>query len=326
MNANISVTNSSVLIAPQDTAKARARRQFIWGIALVVLANLLFGVLYTYGKWLSPLTGTSVFLWRMVMILGCLLVFLVVSGQSKTIINDLKAIKGVKSWFWLLLPTPIFASQLWLFMWAPLNDQGVQTAMGYFLFPLTMVLFGCVLFKEKLSKVQWLAVALAGVGVAAEIVRTGELSWATFWVCGTYPIYYIMRRVQKVRAVTGLFIDALIIAPVCLIWLIMTDMDTVKTVLTDGWLLLKVVGLGVVSILALQSHLEANRLLPVSLFGLMGYIEPALLFLLAVTVLGGTFTIDMLGSYGLIWAGILCLVLQGVVSYRKNKGESASSQ
>ncbi|WP_157079164.1 hypothetical protein [Moraxella ovis] len=46
MNANISVTNSSVLIAPQDTAKARARRQFMWGITLVVLANLLFGVLY----------------------------------------------------------------------------------------------------------------------------------------------------------------------------------------------------------------------------------------------------------------------------------------
>ncbi|WP_084260544.1 hypothetical protein [Moraxella ovis] len=68
------------------------------------------------------MTGTSVFLWRMTMILGCLLVFLVVGGQSKTIINDLKAIKAVKSWFWLLLPTPIFASQLWLFMWAPLND------------------------------------------------------------------------------------------------------------------------------------------------------------------------------------------------------------
>ncbi|SPX86920.1 hypothetical protein [Moraxella ovis] len=127
--------------------------------------------------------------------------------------------------------------------------------MGYFLFPLTMVLLGCVLFKEKLSKVQWITVALAGMGIAAEIMRTGELSWATFWVCGTYPIYYIMRRIQKVRAVTGLFIDALIIAPVCLIWLVMTDMDTVKVVLTDGWLLLEVVGIGVVSILALQSHL-----------------------------------------------------------------------
>lgn len=319
MNTNSPLSDSKGLATSKDTVRFETRHKFLRGIALVILANLLFGVLYTYGKWLNPLTGTSVFLWRMVMMLGCLSLFLVIGGQAKIVLNDLKHIKGVKSWLWLLLPTPIFASQLWLFMWAPLNGQGVQTAMGYFLFPLAMVLFGCVLFKEKLSKIQWLAVALAGTGVGVEIMRTGEVSWATFWVCGTYPIYYIMRRIQKVRAVTGLFIDALIIAPVCLFWLIVNDVNMTKMVLMDGWLLVKVIGLGVISILALQSHLEANRLLSVSLFGLMSYIEPALLFLLAVTVLGGVFTIDMLGSYGLIWAGILCLVLQGVFSYRKNK-------
>ncbi|WP_432481265.1 EamA family transporter RarD [Moraxella sp. ZY200743] len=299
-----------------------SRQKFILGVVLAVFANVLFGVLYSYGQWLSPLSGTSVFLWRMVMILGCLLIFLVFSGQIKSVIGDLKAVHGVKAWAWLLLPTPIFGSQLWLFMWAPLNQQGVQTAMGYFLFPLAMVLFGCIFFKEKLTKVQWLAVLLAVAGVALEIMRTGELSWATFWVCMTYPIYYVMRRVQKVRAITGMFVDAVLIAPFCLIYLLMYDQN-VSMVLQDGWLFLKVVGLGVISILALQSHLEANRLLPVSLFGLVGYLEPALLFLLAVTVLGGTFTLDMLASYGLIWAGILCLIVQGMSTISGNKNKPA---
>ncbi|MFA9486817.1 MULTISPECIES: EamA family transporter RarD [unclassified Moraxella] len=299
-----------------------SRQKFILGVVLAVFANVLFGVLYSYGQWLSPLSGTSVFLWRMVMILGCLLIFLVFSGQIKSVIGDLKAVHGVKAWAWLLLPTPIFGSQLWLFMWAPLNQQGVQTAMGYFLFPLVMVLFGCIFFKEKLTKVQWLAVLLAVTGVALEIMRTGELSWATFWVCMTYPIYYVMRRVQKVRAITGMFVDAVLIAPFCLIYLLMYDQN-VSMVLQNGWLFLKVVGLGVISILALQSHLEANRILPVSLFGLVGYLEPALLFLLAVTVLGGTFTLDMLASYGLIWAGILCLIVQGMSTISGNKNKPA---
>ncbi|WFF38558.1 hypothetical protein LU290_10010 [Moraxella nasibovis] len=151
MTTNISLSDSAVLTTPvaltsTQTVQAehKKRRQFVFGVALVVLANVLFGVLYSYGKWLSPLTGTSVFLWRMVMILACLLAFLAVSGQMKGVVDDLKAVRGVKSWLWLLAPTPIFASQLWLFMWAPLNNQGVQAAMGYFLFPLVMVLFGCV--------------------------------------------------------------------------------------------------------------------------------------------------------------------------------------
>lgn len=298
------------------TAK-NPRQQFLWGIFLVILANILFGVLFAYGSWLKPLSGTSVFLWRMVMVWVCLMAYLIASGQLGLVIGDLRAIRGTKAWAWLLIPTPIFASQLWLFMWAPLNDQGVQTAMGYFLFPLVMVLFGSVWFKEKLSVIQWVAVALAAAGVAVEIMRTQEISWATFWVCITYPIYYVMRRVQKIRAITGLFVDVMLIAPVCLVWLMLYEREVLQLVLLDSWLLLKIAGLGVVSILALQSHLEANRLLPVSLFGLLGYLEPALLFVLAITVLGGTFTSDMLLSYGLIWAGIGCLMIQGVMVQRR---------
>ncbi|STZ10598.1 putative chloramphenical resistance permease RarD [Moraxella caviae] len=302
--------------APTHAANTTKQR-LMWGVGLAVLSNVLFGVLYAYGKWLAPLTGTSVFLWRMVMMWLCLALVLGLTGRLTLVLRDLQGVRGVKSWAWLLIPTPIFASQLWLFMWAPLNGQGVAAAMGYFLFPLVMVLFGAAIFKEKLTKLQWLAVGLAAMGVLAEIVRTGSISWATFWVCGTYPIYYIMRRKQGIRALTGLFLDCSIIAPFCLAWLLWQQADVAMMVLGDVPLMAKIVGLGVLSVLALQSNLEANRLLPVSLFGMLGYLEPALLFVLAVTVLGGAFSMGMLASYGLIWAGIGCLIIQGVMASRR---------
>lgn len=292
------------------------KNTLIVGVALAILSNVLFGVLYVYGKWLSPLTGTSVFLWRMVMMWVCLTVFLVMSGKIKGVIGDIQAIKGVKSWLWFLLPTPIFASQLWLFMYAPLNGQGVQVSMGYFLFPLVMVLVG-FLMGEKLSRLQWLAVAFAGVGVAFEIVRTGQVSMATFWVCLTYPIYYVMRRVQGVRALTGLWFDVSVIAPVCLGWLIWVDNGSLSMVLSDGALIMKALGLGLISVLALHANLEANHRLPTSLFGMLGYLEPALLFVLAITVLGGAFSMGMLLSFGLIWVGIGCLLVQGLLKHKE---------
>ena len=288
------------------------------GVLFALLSNVLFGVLYVYGKWLNPLSGTDVFLWRMVMMWGCLVFLLVLTGKIKDVLSELKAISGLKAWAYLLLPTPIFASQLWLFMWAPLNDQGVQVSMGFFLFPLVMVLAGFML-GEKLSRLQWLAVAFAGVGVALEIVRTGQISWATFWVCLTYPIYYVMRRKQGILALTGLFLDISLIAPVCLIWLLFFGTGAWDLVLGSGGLLLKVAGLGALSVLALQLNLDANRLLPTSLFGMLGYLEPALLFVLAITVLGGTFSTGMLMSFGLIWLGIGCLLVQGLM---KNRAKS----
>lgn len=173
------------------TAGSAQQRTLIMGVALAILSNLLFGVLYAYSSFLAPLSGTQVFIWRMLAMWAALIGYLLISGRLGLHLDKLKALRTVKQWAWLLLPTPIFLSQFWLFMWAPVNGQGVQTAMGYFLFPLMMVVFGCVLFGEKLSRLQWLAVGFAAVGVGSEIVRTQSVSWATLWVCGTYPVYYI---------------------------------------------------------------------------------------------------------------------------------------
>ncbi len=290
--------------------QTHSQNPLLIGTGFAILSNVLFGVIYAYGKWLAPLSGTGVFLWRMLMMWACLMCFLLLTGKFKSIISELKPMKA-SGWFWLLLPTPIFASQLWLFMYAPLHGLGVQVSMGYFLFPLAMVMAGC-LSGEKLSPLQKLAVGLAVCGVVAEFMRLGELGVASLWVCLTYPIYYVLRKREGIGALRGVFVDTTLIAPVCLWWLIAQDSLSLWTVAGSGVLSLKVVGLGLISVLALQSNLQANRLLPSSLFGMLSYLEPALLFVIAITLLGDAFSWSMLGSFGLIWLAIGCLLLQGI--------------
>ncbi len=238
--------------------------------------------------------------------------YLLISGQLGFHIDKLRALGSVKQWAWLLLPTPIFLSQFWLFMWAPVNGQGVQTAMGYFLFPLMMVVFGCVLFSEKLSRLQWLAVAFAALGVGSEIVRTQSISWATLWVCGTYPLYYILRRLQGIGALTGLLVDLTIFAPFALAYLFFLAPSSLTLVSGSGFFLAMLAGLGILSVLAMKTNVDASQMLPVNVYGMMSYLEPALLFILAVTILGNPFESAMIYSYGLIWVGIVFLIAHGV--------------
>lgn len=292
------------------------------GTILAICSNALFGVLYMYGKWLAPLSGTDVFLWRMLMMWLCLMGFLLLSGKIKTVMDDLANIKTLGSWCLLLLPTPIFASQLWLFMYAPLNGLGIQVSMGYFLFPLVMVIVGFLL-GEYLSRLQWLAILIAGIGVMVEVFQAGEIGWATFWVCGTYPIYYILRRKQKIRALTGLFVDTSLIAPVCLFFLLYQSQN-IWGLFDDGLFWLKVAGLGLISVLALQSNLEANRLLPTSLFGVLSYLEPAFLFVIAVLFLHESFHPTMLLSFGLIWLGVILLLFANFTTQNKHKQNSTT--
>ncbi|MBA2056725.1 EamA family transporter RarD [Psychrobacter cryohalolentis] len=302
------------------------QRNLMMGVALAVLSNVLFGVLYAYSSFLAPLSGTQVFIWRMLAMWAALIGYLLISGRLGLHMDKLKALGSVKQWAWLLLPTPIFLSQFWLFMWAPVNGQGVQTAMGYFLFPLMMVVFGCVLFGEKLSRLQWLAVAFAAVGVGSEIVRTQSVSWATLWVCGTYPVYYILRRLQGIGAVTGLLVDLTIFAPFALAYLFFIAPSSLSLVSGSGFFIAMLIGLGVMSVLAMKTNVDASQMLPMNVYGMMSYLEPALLFILAITVLGNPFESAMIYSYGLIWVGIACLIVHGVRQLRRAHQQSQTTK
>jgi len=304
------------------TAGSKQQRTLIMGVALAILSNMLFGLLYAYSSFLAPLSGTQVFIWRMLAMWAALICYLVISGRLGLHINKLRALRTVKQWVWLLLPTPIFLSQFWLFMWAPVNGQGVQTAMGYFLFPLMMVIFGCVLFGEKLSRLQWLAVAFATVGVGSEIVRTQSISWATLWVCGSYPIYYTLRRLQGIGAITGLLVDLTIFAPFALAYLLFIAPSSLGLVSSSGFFIMMLAGLGVLSVIAMKTNVDASQMLPVNVYGMMSYIEPALLFILAITVLGNPFESAMIYSYGLIWLGIACLIVHGIRQLRRAHKQS----
>lgn len=303
------------------TAGSKQQRTLIMGVALAILSNLLFGVLYAYSSFLAPLSGTQVFIWRMLAMWAALIGYLLISGRLGLHLDKLKALRTVQ-WARLLLPTPIFLSQFWLFMWAPVNGQGVQTAMGYFLFPLMMVVFGCVLFGEKLSRLQWLAVGFAAVGVGSEIVRTQSVSWATLWVCGTYPVYYILRRLQGIGAITGLLVDLTIFAPFAVAYLLFVAPSSLGLVGSSSFFIMMLAGLGMLSVLAMKTNVDASQMLPVNVYGMMSYIEPALLFILAITVLGNPFESAMIYSYGLIWLGIACLIAHGIRQLRRAHKQS----
>lgn len=302
------------------------QRMLMLGVSFAILSNILFGILYAYSSFLTPLSGTQVFIWRMLSMWAVLVGYLLISGRLGMHIDKLRALRSFKQWAWLLLPTPIFLSQLWLFMWAPVNGQGVQTAMGYFLFPLMMVVFGCLLFGEKLNRLQWLAVAFAAVGVFSEIIRTQSVSWATLWVCGAYPIYYIMRRLQGIDAITGMLVDLSLFAPFALGYLYFFAPSNLAMVAGSGFLMMMLAGLGILSILAMKTNVDASQLLPVNVYGMMSYLEPALLFILAITVLGNPFESAMIYSYGLIWLGIVCLLLHGIRQLRATKDETLGTK
>lgn len=293
------------------------------GVIAALLSNILFSMLFLYGKFMQPLTGTDLFAWRMVTMLFGFLALLSITrswGGAFTFIQSVG--KNWRRWGLIMLPTPILGFQLWLFMWGPVNGKGIDLAMGYFLFPLAMAFAGVVIFRERISALQKLSLALAASGVAVELIRTGAFSWVTAAVFTTYPIYYLLRRWQKVPPLTGLVLDSIVLAPLALAYLL-TASGSLDMIDQQPLLIVWIIALGIHSALAMKLNLTANSLLPVVVFGMLSYLEPALLFVLAITVLGEPMVWDSLISYGLVWAGIAVMLYH---SYRQMRIELLSDK
>ena len=281
------------------------------GIIAALLSNILFSMLFLYGKLMAPLHGTDIFAWRMLGMFGAMMLMMTLFsawGRTWQFVRDTG--RNGRRWLVIAATTPITAGQMWLFMWAPVNGKGIDVAMGYFLFPLAMMLGGVCVFGERLARKQQVAVALAVCGVALELWRTGTFSWATVAVFGTYPVYYLLRRAQRVPAMAGLFIDYVLIAPVALTYILFFSPSLgvmVERPLLFVWALV----LGLHGALAMQLNLAANALLPVVLFGMLSYLEPALLFVVAIAVLGEPLDWASLVSYACIWAAIAVMLQHG---------------
>ena len=282
------------------------------GIALSVLASLTFGVLYFYTFFLKPLDSEQTFAWRMLTTLPFLTLFMWWSGDLQHLKTMFARILK-QPWLilWLLLSSFLCTTQLWLFLWGPINGRGLQVSLGYFLLPLVMVLFGCFLYKEKLSRWQTVAVVLAIVGVGHEIWRIGGVAWETLYVAFAYPIYFFLRRKFATDHLGGFWFDLLLVMPVAC-YLAFVHSNTVQLIQFHPHLILAVLGLGLLSAMGLGSYILASRYLPFVIFGLLSYLEPILLAG-ASMVMGERVDAAEWLTYIPIWCAVLLLILEGVI-------------
>jgi chloramphenicol-sensitive protein RarD len=290
------------------------------GVGLSVGASVLFALLYYYATLLRPLEGTEIFAWRVLLGFPVLAVFITrLKRWAEVGLMLRRMFSDIRYMVLQVICAILFGLQMWVFVWAPLHGKALEVSMGYFLLPLMMVLTGRVFYKEQLSTLQRIAVALAFVGVLHELLRTYSFSWATALVAFGYPPYFVIRRYLKVGSLSSLFFDfGFLLIPSFYI-LYTQDISVAQKFGEYARLYWQVPIFGAISALALLGYLTASRLLPLGLFGILGYVEPVLLFWVAFLLLGEPVQSHEWYTYIPIWLAVLLVAVEGFVAWRKDQ-------
>lgn len=206
-----------------------------------------------------------------------------------------------------MVATALLIAGNWLiYIWAVTNGHVAAASLGYFLNPLLNVLLGYLFLKERLTRWQWVAVALAGLGVA--ILATGALDalWISLSLALSFGAYGLIRKVAPVGPMVGLASETIILLPLALgalaVWTMSGSGQFGKLGTETDALLLAA---GVVTAVPLLLFASAARQMPYATIGLIQYIGPTIQFLLAIFLYREPLTTTHLITFPLIWAGLM---------------------
>lgn len=276
------------------------------GLPAALGAYVMWGFLPLYLLLVTAVPPIEFVGWRIIWTLPLCLLIVAVRRQFPEL---RKALGDPRTMLALTASAALIAINWFVYIWAIMKGQVYATSLGYYLNPLLNVLLGTLFLGERLTRWQWLAVAVAGSGVA--LLATGALTtlWISLSLAFSFGLYGVVRKQVAVGALPGLTIESIVLLlPACGIvaWYAGSPEGTAFG--NDLGLSLAIVLSGAVTAVPLLLFAIAARRMDYSTLGFIQYLAPTIVFILGLTVFGQQLRSVQLGSFILIWIAVAIFV------------------
>lgn len=263
---------------------------FIW-----CLFPLYFAALHTVAPF-------EVVAWRLLFTLPFCLIMVAVLRQGP----QLRAALGNPRILGALALSGLLIGTNWLvYVIAVLEGHVLAASLGYYINPLVNVLAGTIFLREQLTRLQWLAVILAGVGVAMLAWGAIDTLWISLSLALSFAGYGLVRKLAPVEALPGLTVETLVLlvpALGMLGWqaaspagLAMGQAPTTSILLACA---------GIVTGVPLLLFASAARRLDFSVLGFIQFVTPTGVFLLGLFAFGEPLKRVQVYCFLFIWTAI----------------------
>ncbi|MEO6218438.1 MAG: EamA family transporter RarD [Sphingomonas sp.] len=289
------------------------------GILLGVGAYVIWGLLPLYFKLLGTVPATQVLAHRILwsVLLLAVVVLLLKRGSA------IRAAARGRTVLLLMASALLIAVNWLVYIWAVQHGHVLEASLGYFINPLVNVALGVAVLGEKVRRVQWAAVALAGLGVAIMAASGGGAIWISLVLALSFGTYGLLRKIAAIDALGGLFVETILLAPFAIAVLMLASAQGDAAFGHERGLDALLVLAGAVTAIPLLMFAAAARRMPYTALGLLQYIAPTLQFAEAVLLFGEPLHPTNMLSFALIWAGLAIYAADGRRAARAVRAEEA---
>jgi chloramphenicol-sensitive protein RarD len=271
------------------------------GVSHAVFAYILWGLLPVYWRLLSFVSPLH--------LLGCRIIF--------SLAFTAVLLFAGKNTAWLQLPfapgrrlltaaAALTVTLNWgIYIWAVNSGHTIEASLGYYINPLVVILLGFIFTGERLNGLQWVAFALAALGVILNTIFSGVFPLISLLLAVTFGVYGLLKKQNTADALETLSAETLIVFPAGLALLAFPprDLGVLGALSFPQWLLLA--SAGPATTIPLFAFSKGAKLIPLSALGFLQFINPTLLFFLSIFVFDEPFNPRSLWSFACIWAAVV---------------------
>ena len=273
------------------------------GFGFALTAYLFWGFLPLYMKAMAHIPAMEIIAHRIFWSVPVAAIVLLVLGR----LGDMRvALSNPRTIAMASLTATLITINWGTYVWAIGTGHSLDAALGYFINPLFSIALGALLLKEKLAPTQIVAIGLAAAAVIILTIESGTLPWVALTLTFSWGFYAFFRKTLPVGPNQGFFLEVLLLCIPATLYILYLEANgeghLYRTGVSDTALLL---GCGLVTALPLMIFANGAKLLRMSTIGIMQYIVPTMVFLIAVFLFKEPFGTTQMIAFSLIWAGLV---------------------
>lgn len=296
--------------ADKSAAAHEQRSALIAGIA----AFSFWGIIPIYWKFLRTVPASEILAHRFVWTTAFLVGLLTWQRRWAEVRATMRSRRAV---LYCIASGSAISCNWLMFIWAVNANRVLETSLGYFMTPLVNVLFGAVLLRERLTRLQIASALLATIGVVNLTFGYGRFPWIALGLCVSWGSYGLLRKISRTAAIPGLFFETTLLAPVAVAYLLTLQARGGAVVTPARWdLALLLVSSGLVTGLPLVWFGYAARHLRLTTVGFLQYLAPSGTFFLGVFLYHEPFTRAHLITFSLIWTALAIFTFEMIRLWR----------
>ena len=232
---------------------------------------------------------------------------LVITTSYYTKWSEVKKIIKYKINILILFLTGLLVSINWFtWLYAVSTNNLLDSALGYYIFPILSVFLGIIFLKEKFNRNKIISVILVIIALIYFLIKLGEVPWIGITVALTFSLYGLIRKKVKVSSDIGLLVETLLLTPIAItlfVFLINNNLNIFSS--NEPLLSFYLFWAGLMTLIPLFWYTKGFELIGIGPASMIFFLTPTAQFFLGLYYFNEPLIVDELIAFIFIWLAVI---------------------